>query len=160
MDSTTLGGYGGFGGYNFTSGGNDLVSYYMFQNLLETNERLFGSTNNSYRFNTKTQKLKVFKTERDRYTCDNNNNCYVIGVKMEASVESMIGESWVHKYATALVKIAQGNALGKLNGITVLNGITINSSDILAQGIAEKETLEIWLRQRNESDESLPVIFC
>ena len=150
-------GYDGMGN-RFGSNGYDLVSYEMVHQLLETSDRMFGSSQNSFKFNQNTQKLRVFKSPRSNCS---SSNCYILGVKLEQPISTMITKSWVQDYATALVKIMQGNAMAKYSGVVVLDGVTINSADVLAQGISEKTELELWLRNgMNESEGTTPFLIC
>lgn len=147
-------------GYGLGNRGYDLVSYEMLHQFLETSNSLFGGGNQiGYSFNPSTQKLRVMKPQKD-FHC-RKNSCYVLGVKLEAPIERMLGETWVQDYALALTKIMQGNALSKYSGAVVLDGITINTSDILSQGMEEKTKLEEDLiRNKTESNQGSAFLIC
>jgi hypothetical protein len=48
---------------------------------------------------------------------------------------------WVYQYALALCKINVGMARGKFSGVQLFGG-QVFSTDLLQQGLAEKEKLE------------------
>lgn len=151
-------------GYGLSNRGYDLVGWEMLNQFLETSDTLFGNNpQTGYTFNPKTQKLRVIGSSSTKnYCCDSTQKCcYVLGVKLEASIEQMLGEIWVQDYALALTKIMQGNALSKFSGAVVLDGITINTSDILAQGLEEKQKLEEDLiKNKTESTQGSAFLIC
>lgn len=51
-------------------------------------------------------------------------------------------EVWVKNYSLALSKITLGHIWGKYNGMTIPGGATLNSGQMLQEGIAEKAALE------------------
>lgn len=147
-------GYNGMGN-RFRQSGYDLVTYDISRQYIETVERMFGSSNISFKYNKRTQKLRVFK---NNYSYCNSNSCYLLGLYLERRVEDMISEMWVQDYVTALTKITMGNTLSRFGGATTIGGLTINGNDILTQGLDEKEKLLIWLREQN-SEGGLSVPF-
>ena len=68
----------------------------------------------------------------------------VIACYVERPLRNIIREQWVQQYALALTKIVVGNVRGKYQGTTLFGGGVL-STDLLAQGLAEKEKLEQML---------------
>ena len=54
----------------------------------------------------------------------------------------MIKEVWVYQYALALSKITISRIRGKYSGTALFGGGTLNYSELLAEGNAEKDKLE------------------
>ena len=52
-------------------------------------------------------------------------------------------DQWLQRYATALMKIQWGENLKKFSGMTMPNGMTIDGPGIYAEGVRDKETLEM-----------------
>jgi len=152
-------------GFGLSNRGYDLVSWEMLHQFLETTDVMFGSNpQTGYKFNPNTQKLRIMKPSLSKNHCCGSSSqkcCYTLGVKLEASIEQMLGETWVQDYTLALTKIMQGNALSKYSGAVILDGITINVSDILSQGLEEKTKLEEDLiRNKTDSSSTPPFLIC
>jgi hypothetical protein len=49
---------------------------------------------------------------------------------------------WVYKYVLALSKITIGHVRGKYSGTNLFGNQTVNYTDVMSQGIAEKQQLE------------------
>lgn len=137
-------GYNGVGGRNFNRYGYDIVSHELSMQYIEmVRERFGGGSKTNFDFDPLEQRLRIFKNQNKMIY---SNNCYLVGIYLERSVNNMITETWVHDYATALTKIIMGNNLTKFGGTTI-GGLQINGNDLLSQGLAEKEELLTWLRK-------------
>jgi hypothetical protein len=72
----------------------------------------------------------------------NQNYFGCIGANVEKPVRDLISEPWVVFYVQALSKIAIGNLRTKFQGQVLFGGGTVNGTDLLGQGLKEKEELE------------------
>ena len=105
-----------------------------------------------FRFDARTQILKLIPEPRDTHTYLGVVGCYV-----ERPVKDLIRERWVQKYALALVKIAISRVREKYTGTNLFGGGSVNVN-LLAEGIKEKETLEQEL-MNGYQDTSPPTFF-
>ena len=138
-------GYDGMGN-RIRSQGYDLVTYDLSRQFLETVDKYFGGRTIGHQFNKRTQKLRINQGNHNNYAA---NSCYLIGVHLERAVADVLPERWITDFVTAMTKITIGNTLTKFGGATTLGGLTINGSDVLSQGMKEKEELLKWLREDN-----------
>ncbi len=141
-------GYDGLGN-RFMRNGYDLVTYDISRQYMETVKKLFGQSEISFKFNKRTQVLKVFRSSFSPDTNTQPNTVFLLGLYLERTIEDMIPEMWVRDYATALTKITLGNTLTRFSGATTVGGLTINGTDIISQGIQEKTDLLAWIREQN-----------
>lgn len=58
------------------------------------------------------------------------------------------GEAWVKRMGLALSKMLLGNIRTTYSGITMLGGASIDGSQVLSQGIAERDQLRTELTQK------------
>ena len=119
--------------------GFDLVSWYTLKNWLETREKLL-ATRRSYAFDERTQILRMFPQPGS-----NNSSVRFYGVVscyVERPIRDIIKELWVYQYALALTKISVANIRGKYGAVQLFGGGSLNSTDLMTQGLAEKEKLE------------------
>jgi hypothetical protein len=61
---------------------------------------------------------------------------------MQKPLKYLVGQLWVYRYVLALTKIAVGHTRGKFSGTNLFGGQTVNHTDLMSQGIAEKKELE------------------
>jgi len=125
--------------------GFDLISWYILKDWLEMREKLL-STKRSYTFDPRTQLLRLYPQPRSGSGASERFygvvSCYV-----ERPIRDVIPEHWVYQYALALTKITVANVRGKYGTVTLFGGGSINSSDLMTQGLSEKEKLETELYQ-------------
>jgi len=116
--------------------GTDMVTWETLSHYLDTREKVFATTPR-YRFDIRTQRLRITPepTINARYIG-------VVGLYLERPSTDIIKERWVQQYAIAISKIAIGNIRTKFGTVTLFGGGQINGSDLLSQGLAEKEKLE------------------
>jgi len=120
--------------------GFDLVSWYVLKDWLEMREKLL-ATKRSYSFDERTQVLRMYPQPRS--SGSNGARFYgVIACQVERPIRDVIKEHWVYQYALALTKITVANIRGKYGTVGLFGGGTLNSSDLMSQGLAEKEKLE------------------
>jgi hypothetical protein len=122
--------------------GFDLISWYILKDFLETREKLL-ATKRSYTFDDRTQTLRLYPQPDAR---GNGVRFYgVVSCYVERPVRDIIKEHWVYQYTLALTKIAVANIRGKYGNVALFGGGSLNSSDLMSQGLAEKEKLEAAL---------------
>jgi hypothetical protein len=119
--------------------GFDLISWYTLKNWLETREKLL-ATRRSFTFDERTQILRMFPQPRSNRS---NVRFYgVISCYVERPIRDILKELWVYQYSLALTKIAVANIRGKYGAVQLFGGGSLNSTDLMTQGLAEKEKLE------------------
>jgi hypothetical protein len=123
--------------------GFDLVSWYILKDWMEMREKLL-ATKRSYTFDDRTQMLRLYPQPR----AGNHSASRFYGVVscyVERPIRDVIKEHWVYQYTLALTKIAVANIRGKYGSVTLFGGGNLNSSDLMTQGLSEKEKLETSL---------------
>ena len=119
--------------------GFDLVSWYTLKNWLETREKML-ATKRSYSFDDRTQILRMYPQPN---ASSSNVRFYgVVSCYVERPIRDLIKELWVYQYTLALTKIAVANIRGKYGNVTLFGGGSLNSTDLMTQGLQEKEKLE------------------
>jgi len=119
--------------------GFDLVSWYTLKNWLETREKLL-ATKRSYAFDERTQILRMFPQPN---ASSSNVRFYgVVSCYVERPIRDILKELWVYQYALALTKMAVANIRGKYGSVQLFGGGSLNSSDLMTQGLSEKDALE------------------
>lgn len=119
--------------------GFDLISWYTLKNWLETREKML-ATKRSYTFDERTQLLRMFPQPN---ASDSNVRFYgVVSCYVERPIRDLVKELWVYQYALALTKMAVANIRGKYGNVTLFGGGSVNSSDLMTQGLSEKDKLE------------------
>jgi len=119
--------------------GFDLISWYTLKNWLEVREKLL-ATRRHFTFDPRTQQLVFYPPPR---TPGSGSRFYgTIACYVERPLKDIIKEPWVYQYALALSKITLGNVRGKITGVQMFGGGSINYNDILSQGLEEKKELE------------------
>ena len=122
--------------------GFDLVSWYTLKNWLETREKLL-ATRRSFTFDERTQILRMFPQPGS--TVSNIRFYGVLVCYVERPIRDILKELWVYQYSLALTKMAVANIRGKYGAVQLFGGGSLNSTDLLTQGLAEKEKLETAL---------------
>jgi len=119
--------------------GFDLVSWYTLKNWLETREKML-ATKRSYSFDERTQILRMYPQPN---ASSSNVRFYgVVSCYVERPIRDLIKELWVYQYTLALTKMAVANIRGKYGNVTLFGGGSLNSTDLMTQGLQEKEKLE------------------
>ena len=119
--------------------GFDLVSWYTLKNWLETREKLL-AIRRSYTFDERTQILRMFPQPNSNVS---NVRFYgVVSCYVERPIRDILKELWVYQYALALTKMSVANIRGKYGNVTLFGGGSLNATEFMSQGLAEKEKLE------------------
>lgn len=125
--------------YAMGSYGFDLVSWYVLKEWLSMREKMLGQ-DYYYRFNDREQRLYI--TPEPGMHSNRANFFAAIGCYLEKPLEHVMKEIWVYQYALALTKITVARIRGKYQGTNLFGGGTPNYSELLSEGITEKERLE------------------
>jgi hypothetical protein len=129
--------------YAMGSYGFDLISWYVLKDWMEMREKLL-ATKRSYTFDDRTQMLRMYPQPRSGG--GSASRFYgVVMCSVERPVRDVIKEHWVYQYSLALTKITVANIRGKYGAVTLFGGGSLNSSDLMTQGLAEKASLESML---------------
>lgn len=116
--------------------GYDLITWHSLKTWIDTREKLLGMMP-YLRFNPDTQYLKIIPEP-------NPNAPYIglIGCKVQKPLKHIVNQLWVYRYSLALCKITMGHVRGKYTGTNLFGGQTVNATDVMQQGLAEKNELE------------------
>jgi len=118
--------------------GFDLVSWYTLKNWLETREKML-ATKRSYSFDERTQLLRMYPQPN----ASSDVRFYgVVSCYVERPIRDILKELWVYQYSLALTKMAVANIRGKYGSVQLFGGGSLNSTDLMTQGLTEKEALE------------------
>jgi hypothetical protein len=123
--------------YSMGQYGFDLVSWYTVREWLDTREKLL-SQRRMIKFNPRTQYLTLMpEPGPDRFYG-------VVECYLEKPLIDLVKEMWVYQYSLALTKIGIGRVRSKYTGTNLFGGGSL-STDILQEGITEKDKLETQL---------------
>lgn len=141
-----------YSSYMIGNFGFDLITWETLKGFIDTRNKVL-ALNVQYRFDNRTQMLRLIPEPRDNHTFLGVVGCYV-----ERPIKDVIRERWVQKYALALTKIAIARVREKFSGTNLFGGGQVNSSSLLQEGIKEKETLETEL-MNSYQDVTPPTFF-
>lgn len=137
--------------------GFDLVSWYTMKNWLDVRSKLL-SQDHYFKFDDRRQRLHLTpepgKASRASFYG-------LIGAYVERPIRDLVKEPWVYQYSLALTKITISRIRGKYAGTALFGGGTLNYSELLSEGIAEKEKLETALYEGTPGvgDSAPPMFF-
>lgn len=116
--------------------GYDLVTWNALKGWIELREKTLALTP-YLRFYPETQMLKIIPEPTQ-------NSVYfgLVKCKVQKPIKQIVSQLWVYRYSLALTKIVVGHARGKFAGGALFGGQTVNYSDLMSQGLAEKDKLE------------------
>lgn len=118
--------------------GFDLVSWYTLKQWLDTREKVL-AIKRAFEFDERTQVLRMYPQPTSNVRFYGCLPCWV-----ERPLRDIVKEQWVYQYALALTKISVGYVRGKYGSLPLFGG-QVFSSDIVTQGLQEKEKLEQML---------------
>jgi len=118
--------------------GFDLVSWYTLKEWLDTRKKLLSQVWH-VRFDDRSQRMYIIPDPSG-----NNRAKFwgLIGCYVERPLIHILKEAFVYKYSLALTKITLGRIRGKYANTALFGGGTVNHTDILAEGISERDSLE------------------
>jgi hypothetical protein len=140
-----------YSSYMIGNFGFDLITWEVLKGFIDTRNKVL-ALQAQFRFDNRTQILRIMPEPSADHTYLGVVGCYV-----ERPIKDLIRERWVQKYALALVKIAMARVREKYQGTNLFGGGSINTN-ILAEGIKEKETLETEL-MNSYQDVTPPTFF-
>ena len=140
-----------YSSYMIGNFGFDLITWEVLKGFIDTRNKVL-ALQAQFRFDNRTQILRIMPEPSSDHTYLGVVGCYV-----ERPIKDLIRERWVQKYALALVKIAMARVREKYQGTNLFGGGSINTN-ILAEGIKEKETLETEL-MNSYQDVTPPTFF-
>ncbi len=137
--------------------GFDLVSWYTMKNWLDVRSTLL-SQKHYFKFNDHQQRLYITPEPSSGHRAGFYG---LIGAYVEKPVRDLVKETWVYQYSLALTKITIGRIRGKYQGTALFGGGTLNHSELLNEGLAEKEKLETALYEGSAGlgDAAPPMFF-
>ena len=119
--------------------GFDLVSWYAMKDWMEMREKLL-ATKRSFTFDDRTQIMRMYPQPN---AGSSDIRFYgVISCYVERPIRDVIKELWVYQYTLALTKMVVANIRGKYGSVSLFGGGSVNSTDLMTQGLAEKQALE------------------
>jgi hypothetical protein len=139
-----------YSSYMIGNFGFDLITWEVLKGFIDTRNKVL-ALQNQFRFDSRTQVLRITPEPRPEHTFLGVVGCYI-----ERPIKDVIRERWVQKYALALVKIAIARVREKYSGTNLFGGGSVNTN-LLAEGLKEKETLEQELM--NSYQDNCPPIF-
>jgi len=125
-----------YSSYMIGNFGFDLITWEVLKGFIDTRNKVLAMTD-QFRFDSKTQILRIIPEPRDTHTYLGVVGCYV-----ERPIKHVIKERWVQKYALALTKISIARVREKFTGTGMFGGGQVNSTTLLSEGIEEKKNLE------------------
>lgn len=140
-----------YSSYMIGNFGFDLITWEVLKGFIDTRNKVL-ALQAQFRFDNRTQILRIMPEPSSDHTYLGVVGCYV-----ERPIKDLIRERWVQKYALALVKIAMARVREKYQGTNLFGGGSINTN-ILAEGLKEKETLETEL-MNSYQDATPPTFF-
>lgn len=126
--------------------GFDLVSWYTLKEWMNMRQKLL-QTKYQWRFNDREQRLYLTPQPGISGPRRRANFWGAIGAYVEKPLRDVLPELWVYQYALALTKITVSRIRGKYQGTNLFGGGSPNYTELLSEGIAEKEKLEAKLME-------------
>ena len=119
--------------------GFDLISWYAMKDWMEMREKLL-ATRRSFTFDDRTQIMRMYPQPN---AGNSDIRFYgVIACYVERPIRDVIKELWVYQYTLALTKMVVANIRGKYGNVSLFGGGSVNATDLMTQGLAEKKALE------------------
>lgn len=116
--------------------GYDLITWHALKEWLDLRNKMLALTP-YLRFSPETQYLKIIPEPA-------RGQIYygLLGCHVQKPIRDIINQLWVYRYTLALCKMTIAHTRGKYGGSMVFGGQTVNYSDLMQQGVAEKDALE------------------
>lgn len=136
--------------YSMGNYGFDLITWEIMKQWLELRERVLAQKV-YIRFDPRTQYMRLLPEPMlDRRYFG------LIQATVERPIKDLVRERWVMQYALALTKISIANVRGKFGQVALFGGGSLNATDIMTQGLAEKDKLEDELMNQVGEADPLP----
>jgi hypothetical protein len=141
-----------YSSYMIGNFGFDLTSWEVLKEFIKVRDVVL-AMRPRFRFDPKTQVLKIIPEP-----IPENQYVGVVGCYIERPIRELIDERWIYKYTLALCKITVANVRGKYSGTSLFGGGNVNYSDLMGQGIKERDDLEVEL-ETSYIDAQPPMFF-
>lgn len=141
-----------YSSYMIGNFGFDLVTWEVLKGFIDTRKKVLAQTP-QFRFDARTQVLRIIPEPYEAHSYLGIVGCY-----LERPIKDLVKERWVQRYVLALSKLSVANVRGKFPATNLFGGGTVNYQDFLQQGITERDTLEMELKN-NYEDANLPMFF-
>ena len=119
--------------------GYDLVTWQALKTWLDTRDKVLALTP-YIRFDPDTQIMKLIPEPSQ--VAGGSVYLGLVGCKVQKPIKFLVSQLWVYRYTLALTKIAVGHVRTKFTGTNLFGGQTVNGSNLLTEGNAEREALE------------------
>jgi hypothetical protein len=116
--------------------GYDLITWHALKEWLDTRDKLL-ALRPYFRFSPESQYLKLIPEPSKQQVYYG-----LIGCHVQKPIRDIVSQLWVYRYTLALAKITLGHVRGKYAGTNLFGNQTVNYTDMMSQGLAEKEKLE------------------
>lgn len=116
--------------------GYDLITWHALKEWLDTRDKLL-ALKPHFRFSPESQYLKLIPEPSKQQVYYGLVGCHV-----QKPIRDIVSQLWVYRYTLALAKITLGHVRGKYAGTNLFGNQTVNYTDMMSQGLAEKEKLE------------------
>lgn len=116
--------------------GYDLITWHALKEWLDTRDKLL-ALKPHFRFSPESQYLKLIPEPSKQQVYYG-----LIGCHVQKPIRDIVSQLWVYRYTLALAKITLGHVRGKYAGTNLFGNQTVNYTDMMSQGLAEKEKLE------------------
>lgn len=133
-----------YSSYMIGNFGFDLITWEVLKGFIDTRTKVLAMTPH-YRFDPKNQILRIIPEPIPEQSYLGIVGCYI-----ERPIKDLINERWIYRYSLALCKMIVGNVRGKYGGTNLFGGGSVNYSDFMSQGIAERDALEQELKNTYE----------
>jgi hypothetical protein len=141
-----------YSSYMIGNFGFDLTSWEILKGFIETRTKVLAMTPH-FRFDPKNQILRILPEPIPEQQYLGCVGCYV-----ERPISDLINERWIFRYTLALTKISVANVRNKYSGTNLFGGGSVNGSELMSQGIEERNALETELKNGGE-DVTPPMFF-
>lgn len=146
--------------------GYDLVTYHLARSFVENTKRLLRLV--SYTWDERTQYLKIHPEpplamqadSNGEFTCCDGtpnidianargNQCYMVGLYLEAPIEELLSTYWVREYTLARAKQVIGTIRAKYTNGKLMDGTWFDANSLLTEATTKIEKLMDELRKEN-----------
>ena len=124
--------------------GFDLITWEALKGFIDTRDKVLSMTP-QFRFDPRSQLLRIIPEP-----LLDHSYLGVVGCYIERPIKDLISERFVYRHALAGSKIIVANVRTKFSGTAMFGGGTVNGADLMSQGIAERDALELELKEGTE----------
>ena len=137
--------------YMLGNAGFDLTTWHILKGWLKDREKVLAQKIH-FRFDPYTQIMRLIPPPNAM-----SGYLGIVGCYIEWPIRTLIRQRWVHQYTLALTKIAVARTRGKYGSVIMMGGASPSYTELLQEGLAEKEKLETELM--SSAGEAKPIDF-